>query len=145
MQLVQVQCARISSLSSEIQFPYSTLIYPPPFSIAKYYKLEIIRLIFAANSGKPVQYRGRILSGFSPGPSLESVVKLSQNLSIPEFSQQRLHPMLRFLHIQSTRNGLLRSYTSNLTSMGLFTLITHTLLTQHPSHKSKSIPAGSNP
>ena len=84
MPLVQVQCAAISSLSSAIRFPYSNLIYPPPFSINKHYKLDIIRLIFAANLGKPVQYRGRILSRFSPGPSLGAVIRLSQNLAIPD-------------------------------------------------------------
>jgi hypothetical protein len=84
MPLVQVQCAAISSLSSAIQFPYSNLVYPPLSLLPNTTNWTLYASEFAANSGKSVQFSWADLSGFSPGPSLGAVVRLSKNLTIPD-------------------------------------------------------------
>jgi hypothetical protein len=84
MPLVQVQCAAVSSLSSVIQFPYSNLIYPPLYQLPNTTNWTMYASEFAENSGKPIQFSWADLSGFSPGPSIGAVVRLSQNLSIPD-------------------------------------------------------------
>lgn len=98
MPLVQVQCAAISSLGSAIQFPYSNLVYPPLSLLPNTTNWTLYASEFAANSGKPVQFSWTDLSGFSPGLSLGAVVRLFQNLSIPDGFTTRLRPMIRFLH-----------------------------------------------